>query len=120
MVQQLKQTLVKLDKNFAARSQKEIMADVVMILGEYLADDPWCRLLCNNLRLNMVEAVKAPDMDSHSLDASVPSSFTPTMQEQTASDKRVTRNGKQNKKVKVETNSHSIKDMFSRASRRGR
>ncbi|KAI3717621.1 hypothetical protein L1987_69353 [Smallanthus sonchifolius] len=119
-VQQLKQTLVKLDKNFAARSQKEILADVVMILGEYLADDPWCRLLCNNLRLNMVEAVKAPDMDSHSLDASVPSSFTPTMQEQTASDKRVTRNGKQNKKVKVETNSHSIKDMFSRASRRGR
>ncbi|KAM0054220.1 putative ribonuclease H2 subunit B, wHTH domain-containing protein [Helianthus debilis subsp. tardiflorus] len=61
-VQQLKQTLVKLDKNYAARSEKEIctvcetymsarvLADVVMILGEYLADDPWCKVLCDNLR----------------------------------------------------------------------
>ncbi|KAK9065137.1 hypothetical protein SSX86_016520 [Deinandra increscens subsp. villosa] len=119
-VQQLKETLVKLDKNFAARSQKEILADVVMIMGEYLADNPWCKLLCNNLRLDLVEAVPTSDMKIDLPDASIPSSFNPTVQEQTpGSDKRVTRNGKQqqSKKVKVETNSHSIKDMFSRATR---
>ncbi|XP_076944208.1 uncharacterized protein LOC143614753 [Bidens hawaiensis] len=119
-VQQLKQSLVELDKNYAARTQKEILADVVMILGEYLVDDPWCKLLCDNLRLNMVEVVAAPDMKIESADTSISSSFNPTVQEQAGNEKRVTRNGKQNKKVKVETNSHSIKDMFSRASRRGK
>ncbi|KAJ0843289.1 putative ribonuclease H2 subunit B, wHTH domain, rnh202, triple barrel domain-containing protein [Helianthus annuus] len=119
-VQQLKQTLVKLDKNYAARSEKEILADVVTILGEYLADDPWYKVLCDSLRLNMVEAVDVTDMKIDSVDTSTPSSFNPTVQEQTTNDKRVTRSAKPNKKAKVETNSHSIKDMFSRASRRGK
>ncbi|KAI7743569.1 hypothetical protein M8C21_000768 [Ambrosia artemisiifolia] len=119
-VQQLKQTLVKLDKNYAARSEKEILADVVMILGEYLPDDPWCKVLCDNLRLNMVDVVDASDMKIDMAYTSVASSFNPTVQEPTGNDKRVTRSGKQNKKTKIETNSHSIKDMFSRASRRGK
>lgn len=119
-VQQLKQTLLKLDKNYAARSQKDTLADVVMILGEYLADDPWLKLLCDNLRLNLAEAVRTPAMEAHMSEApSIPSLFSP-VQEQTGIEKRVTRNGKQNKKAKEETNSHSIKDMFNRASRKGR
>ncbi|MFS8012061.1 hypothetical protein Hanom_Chr14g01316341 [Helianthus anomalus] len=91
-----------------------------MILGEYLADDPWRKVLCDNLRLNMAEAVDVTDMKIDSVDTSTPSSFNPTVQEHTTNDKRVTRSAKPNKKAKVETNSHSIKDMFSRASRRGK
>ncbi|GJX93557.1 ribonuclease H2 subunit B [Tanacetum coccineum] len=118
-VQQLKQNLLNLDKNYAAQNQKDTLADAVMILGEYLADEPWLKLLCNNLRLSMDEAVQAPDTDIQASAApSIHSSFNP-VQEQTTGDKRVTRNGKQNKKAKV-TNSHSIKDMFNKASRRGR
>ncbi|KAL8249027.1 hypothetical protein R6Q59_005895 [Mikania micrantha] len=118
-VQQLKETLVKLDKNFAARSQKEILCDVVRILGEYLADEPWCKLLCDNLRLNMVEAVNESDLKMDLSDTSIPS-FSSTLQESTGNDMRANRNGKQNKKAKVEMNSHNIKDMFYRAARRGR
>nr|GEZ05230.1 ribonuclease H2 subunit B [Tanacetum cinerariifolium] len=70
--------------------------------------------------LSMDEAVQAPDTDIQvSAAPSIHSSFNP-VQEQTTGDKRVTRNRKQNKKAKVETNLHSIKDMFTKASRRGR
>ncbi|XP_071700903.1 uncharacterized protein [Rutidosis leptorrhynchoides] len=117
-VQQVKQSLFKLDKNYVARSQKDTLTDVVMLLGEYLADEPWLKLLCNNLRLNISEAIEAPGTGIHmSTTPSNHASFSPV---QMGNDKRVTRNGKQNKKVKVETNSHSIKDMFTRASRRGK
>nr|GEX18053.1 ribonuclease H2 subunit B [Tanacetum cinerariifolium] len=119
-VQQLKQNLLNLDKNYAAQNQKDTLADAVMILGEYLADEPWLKLLCNNIRLSMDEAVQAPDTDIQVSDApSIHSSFNP-VQEQTTGDKRVTRNGKQNKKARVEMNSRSIKDTFTKASRRGR
>nr|XP_043613080.1 ribonuclease H2 subunit B isoform X2 [Erigeron canadensis] len=115
-VQQVKQSLLKVDNNYAARSQQDTLTDVVMILGEYLAEEPWLKLLCDNLRLNISEAVKAPDTDIHMSEAPPNhASFSPV---QTGNDKRVTRNGKQNKKAKVETNSHNIKDMFTRASRR--
>ncbi|MFS8007391.1 putative ribonuclease H2 subunit B [Helianthus anomalus] len=125
-VKQLKQTFVKLDKNYAARSEKEICMVYETCLCaracvfEYLADDPWCKVLCDNLRLNMVKAVDVSDMKIDLVDTSTPSSFTPTIQEQTTNDKRVTRSAKPNKKAKVETNSHSIKDIFSRASRMGK
>ncbi|KAL4590317.1 hypothetical protein LXL04_003245 [Taraxacum kok-saghyz] len=121
-VQQLKETLLKLDKNYAAQSQKDTLIDAVMILGEYLQDDPWLKLLSNNLKLNIDEAVKVEGPKTEILSSSAPtsqSSFKPK-QEQIGMEKRVTRNGKQNKKIKIETNSHNIKDMFSRAPRRGK
>nr|GEX01036.1 ribonuclease H2 subunit B [Tanacetum cinerariifolium] len=52
-----------------------------MILGEYLADEPWLKLLCNNLRLSMDEAVQAPDTDIQvSAAPSIHSSFNPVQQ----------------------------------------
>lgn len=108
-VKQLTQTLVKMDKNYAARSHKDTLADVVMILGEYLADDPWLKLLRNKLRLNMSKAVKAPHTETTASDHA---SFNPVQKKVN----NQARNGKQNKKAKVETNSRSIKDMFTRAS----
>ncbi|KAJ9537143.1 hypothetical protein OSB04_029876 [Centaurea solstitialis] len=117
-VQQLKQTLPKLDKNYAARTQKDILGDAVMILGEYLKDEPWLKLLCNNLGLNMdADEVLLPTTTTTTTTHS--SSNNNPIQQQTGNEKRVTRNTRANVKTKAkakaeETNSHSIKDMFSR------
>nr|XP_033516956.1 ribonuclease H2 subunit B isoform X2 [Nicotiana tomentosiformis] len=46
---QLKKTLLTLDKNYAARDKKEILTDAVSIIGEYLKDEPWLKLLCSKL-----------------------------------------------------------------------
>ncbi|KAI3664283.1 hypothetical protein L6452_44768 [Arctium lappa] len=121
-VQQLKQTLPKLDKNYAARTQKDILGDAVMILGEYLKDEPWLNLLCNNLGLNMDDEaadnteILLPTTTTHS---SVNNNNNPIQQQEgrTRIEKRITRNKKAKAKAE-ETNSHSINDMFSRASRR--
>lgn len=121
-VQQLKQTLLKLDKNYAAQTEKETLIDAVMILGEYMEDEPWLKLLRNNLRLNIDEAVQIKPPKTEIISSPSPTSdfsFKPTQkknQEQVGSDKRVTRN----KKVKIETNSHNIKDMFTRAPKKGK
>ncbi|KVH88342.1 Ribonuclease H2, subunit B [Cynara cardunculus var. scolymus] len=143
-VQQLKQTLPKLDKNYAARTQKDIrtacistlvkldaalptlhtcfgssvvVGDAVMILGEYLKDEPWLKLLCNNLGLlNMDDDEAAADITETLLPTTHSSFNSNPIQEQTGGiEKRVTRSKKAKPK---EMNSHSIKDMFSRASRR--
>lgn len=119
-VQQLKQTLLKMDKNYAAQSQKDTLFDAVMILGEYLEDEPWLKLLSNNLGLNMNEAIQAPKTEILSSGPPITKSSFKPVQEQNGMEKRVTRNGKQNKKAKIETNSHNIKDMFTRAPRRGK
>ncbi|XP_024961871.1 ribonuclease H2 subunit B isoform X3 [Cynara cardunculus var. scolymus] len=115
-VQQLKQTLPKLDKNYAARTQKDILGDAVMILGEYLKDEPWLKLLCNNLgfRLNMDDDEAAADI-TETLLPTTHSSFNSNPIQTGGIEKRVTRSKKAKPK---EMNSHSIKDMFSRASRR--
>ncbi|KAM7490708.1 hypothetical protein LguiA_033629 [Lonicera macranthoides] len=120
-VQQLKQALPTLDKNYAARGDKDTLADAVSILGEYLKDEPWLKLLCTNLKVNLQEAAKGPDVEILPCAAeSSPSSFNP-LQEKTGTEKKVMRScGRLNKKAKVETDSRNIKDMFSKASRRGR
>ncbi|KAL5145030.1 putative nucleoredoxin 3 [Glycine soja] len=52
---QLKQTLPKLDKNYAVQSEKDTLIDAVSILGEYLKEKPWLQLLCDHLKLNILE-----------------------------------------------------------------
>ncbi|XP_059663028.1 uncharacterized protein LOC132308811 isoform X2 [Cornus florida] len=115
---QLKRTLPTLGKNYAARDEKDTLADAVSILGEYLKDEPWLKVLCSNLNLNLQELAKGPD--SEILATAVESnlaSFNP-VQEKISSDKKTTRTTRQTKKAKVETNTRNIKDMFSMASRR--
>jgi ribonuclease H2 subunit B len=46
--------------------------------------------------------------------------YDATIYQGKGSDKKIAKTGKQAKKVKVETESRNIKDMFSRASRRGK
>jgi len=116
-VDQLKRTLLTLDKNYAARDEKDIVADAVSVLGEYLKEEPWLKLLCDNLKLD-IQAAKTADIEM--LPTTVENgttSFEP-VQEKSGSDKKTTRSGRQTKKAKVETDSRNIKDMFSRASRR--
>lgn len=115
-VHQLTQTLPKLDKTYAARDKKNTLMDAVSIIGEYLKCDPWLKLLCHHLKLDLEEVMgKLPDPEV------IPISHESTNSIQLAksgTEKGSTRNGK-HKKTKIETNSRNIKEMFSRASRRG-
>ncbi|WOG83071.1 hypothetical protein DCAR_0102245 [Daucus carota subsp. sativus] len=114
-VHQLKQTLPTLDRNYAAQAEKDTLADAVSILGEYLKDEPWLKLLCSKLKIDLQEA-KPPDSKilPSSTESSVPS--FDDVQEKNGIEKRTTR--QQSKKAKIETGSLNIKDMFSKASRK--
>ncbi|KAB1204454.1 Ribonuclease H2 subunit B [Morella rubra] len=129
---ELKQSLPILDKNYAARQEKDTLADAVSILGEYVKDEPWLKLLCNHLKLNLVEATReaagveyllapsgslATQTDIKLMLLSEGALYC-TVYQGKGSDKKSTKSGKQAKKAKVETESKNIKEMFSRASRR--
>ncbi|KAF5940371.1 hypothetical protein HYC85_021538 [Camellia sinensis] len=118
-VNQLKRTLPTLDKNYAARVEKDTLADAVLVLGDYLKDEPWLKLLCSYLKLDLEAATKAPDIEIlPTTTENNPASFDP-VKEKSESDKKTTRSGgRQTKKAKVETDSRNIKEMFSRATRR--
>ncbi|XP_047252358.1 uncharacterized protein LOC124887205 [Capsicum annuum] len=49
----IKKTLLTLDKNYAARDKKEILSDAVSIIGEYLKEEPWLKLLCRKLCIDL-------------------------------------------------------------------
>ncbi|XP_020110564.1 ribonuclease H2 subunit B [Ananas comosus] len=116
-VQQLKETIPKLGKNFAAREERDTLKDIISLLGEYLNDDPWLTPLCQHLHLDMQESKN----NALKFDAS------PVFLDNTASARPVegklgksnsmSSKGKQPKKMKLETDSKNIKDMFSRATR---
>ncbi|TKY74621.1 Ribonuclease H2 subunit B [Spatholobus suberectus] len=112
---QLKQTLPKLDKNYAVQSEKDTLIDAVSILGEYLKEKPWLQLLCNHLKLTILEVIGKAQVNAEGSN----SGLCNELQEQ-SNDKKATtaRKGRQAKKVKLETESHNIKEMFSRASRK--
>ncbi|KAH0674792.1 hypothetical protein KY284_025879 [Solanum tuberosum] len=63
---QLKKTLLTLDKNYAARDKKEILTDTVSIIGEYLKEEPWLKLLCSKLSIDLQEDTKASNSEMHS------------------------------------------------------
>ncbi|KAK7283026.1 hypothetical protein RIF29_12228 [Crotalaria pallida] len=114
---QLKQTLPKLDKNYAAQEEKDTLVDAVSILGEYLKEEPWLRLLCNHLKLNVLEVTGKAQVSADGSN----SAFCNELQEKSDDKKAaVAKKGRQAKKVKLETESHNIKDMFSRATRKKR
>lgn len=116
---QLKQTLPALDQNYAAREEKDTLADSVSILGEYLKDDPWLKLLCDHFKLNLPEAKRiAADIEVCPSAIESPVGSSNFSQGKNTSEKKTGRNVKQAKKAKVETESRNIKEMFTRASRR--
>ncbi|KAG5541178.1 hypothetical protein RHGRI_021138 [Rhododendron griersonianum] len=116
-VDQLKRTLLTLDKNYAARDEKDTLTDAVSVLGEYLKEEPWLELLCSNLKLDL-QAAKTADIEVLPIAMeNGPASFEP-VKEKNGSDKKTTRSARQTKKAKVETDSRNIRDMFTRASRR--
>lgn len=112
---QLKQTLPKLDKNYAVQSEKDTLIDAVSILGEYLKEKPWLQLLCDHLKLNILEVTGKSQVNAEGNNSGLRNG----LQEQSDDKKATTtKKGRQAKKVKLETESHNIKDMFSRASRK--
>lgn len=117
-VNRLKQTLLMLDKNYVALDDKRTLADAVSILGEYLKDGPWLEVLCRQFRLNLEDLTrKAADPCSTTLDDVLQSSAKEKGRMQSTDKKNAAKTGKQAKKVKIETDSRNIKDMFTRATR---
>lgn len=115
-VHQLKQTLPTLDKNYAARDEKDTIFDAVSIVREYLKDKPWMTLLCNKLKLNLEDWTNAQNAGAIlSPSGNCIESFTPA-QKNSGTEKKVST--RQAKKAKVEKDSQNIKDMFSRATRK--
>ncbi|XP_038712902.1 ribonuclease H2 subunit B isoform X2 [Tripterygium wilfordii] len=126
---QIKRTLATLDKNCAAQDERDtrklsmrnnfLLADAVTILGEYMKDEPWLKLLCSHMKLKIPEVTgKAPDFES-ALTAMVDSGGSSSLsQKKRGDDSKVKSSGKRGKKGKVETESQNIKEMFTRASRR--
>ncbi|XP_075495977.1 ribonuclease H2 subunit B-like isoform X2 [Primulina tabacum] len=94
--------------------------DAVSILGEYLVEEPWLKLLCDKLQLNLNDRRNAPAIEIFPTSSeSDLASFNP-IQVNNGVDKKSTRTTRQTKKTKVEKDSHNIKDMFGRATRKGR
>lgn len=117
-VNRLKQTLLMLDKNYVALDDKRTLADAVSILGEYLKDEPWLEVLCRHFRLNLEDLTrKAADPCSTTPGDVLQSSAKDKGRMQSPDKKNAAKTGKQAKKVKIETDSHNIKDMFTRATR---
>ncbi|VFQ95256.1 unnamed protein product [Cuscuta campestris] len=114
-VEELRKTLVTLDKNFAARDKKDTLTDTVSIIGEYIKEEPWLNLLCCELRIDLNKETKALGAES------IPSSEEGNLLDQgkNGNDAKNTGTRRQtSKKAKLETNSQNIKDMFSRATRK--
>ncbi|XP_021744340.1 ribonuclease H2 subunit B-like [Chenopodium quinoa] len=116
-VDRLKQTLLTLDKNYTAQDDKHTLAEVVSILGDYLRDKPWVELLCNHLRLNLQDLTRKADDHSSSTTDNVLQSSAQDNGGAESTNKKTAKTARQGKKVKIETDSHNIKDMFTRATR---
>ncbi|KAL8532460.1 hypothetical protein ACS0TY_008888 [Phlomoides rotata] len=114
---QLKQTLPTLDENYAARDERDTLFDAVSIVREYLKEEPWVNLLCNKLKINLQDAnTKDIEILPSSSEAGG-ASFNP-VQGSNGTEKKVPKTTRQAKKAKVEKDSHNIKDMFTRATRK--
>ncbi|CAN4122142.1 unnamed protein product [Withania somnifera] len=96
------------------------VTDAVSIIGEYLKDEPWLKLLCSKLSIDLQDDAKASNSEIHS--SPMENSIESFHHEQGKSEgqEKTTKSKRQTKKIKVETNSFNIKDMFSRATRRGK
>ncbi|XP_020572153.1 ribonuclease H2 subunit B isoform X2 [Phalaenopsis equestris] len=93
--------------------------EAVSILGEYLEDDPWLKLLCSRLKLDINEKMK----EAHRIEDDLifleksPTPSHPQKGKGSGGTAKTT-NEKPSKKLKVETDSRNIKDMFRKVSRR--
>ncbi|KAJ4805625.1 Ribonuclease H2 subunit B [Rhynchospora pubera] len=118
-VEQLKKTFPKLGKNYAAQEERELLKDIILMLGEYVKE-PWLKLLCRQLKIDIEEVYANP---SESTVASVSGETTPMPFKTTEvnggnkSDKST--KGRPPKKLKTQVESQNIKDMFRRVTRSG-
>ncbi|KAG6524182.1 hypothetical protein ZIOFF_014073 [Zingiber officinale] len=119
-VQNLKSTFLKLDKNYAAQEERETLKDAVSILGEYVTDKPWLTLLCNHLQLEIGETHKEgiqAETSQNLPESNLASSHA--FQSTVVNGRSMVSAKRQPKKMKTETNSKNIRDMFQKATRKG-
>ncbi|KAJ8620183.1 hypothetical protein MRB53_028712 [Persea americana] len=117
-VDHLKLTLKALDQNYATQDEKDTLIDIVLLLGEYMNDEPWLHLLCSHLWLDIQEVTRrVPVTETFPVPLDDTQMSTPTTTTKNGNEKNTSGNRKQPKRMKVETGSLNIKDMFSKASR---
>ncbi|GAA0161188.1 endoribonuclease [Lithospermum erythrorhizon] len=116
-VQRVRQILPSLDKNYAARKEKDSLVDAVSVVGEYIKEEPWLHLLCDELKLDLQAVNGSVDNSTTLITENSPALFKPE-EEKNGNDKKTPKTGRQTKKPKMETDSRNIRDMFTRASRR--
>ncbi|XP_068645168.1 uncharacterized protein [Aristolochia californica] len=111
-----KLALQRLDNNYAIQDEKDTFRDVISLMGEYLTDEPWLKLLSNHLGVDMQKATKeAADNETASiLRENSPGSFEP-VQMKNGSGKSTSVQRRQSKRLKPEVGSLNIKDMFSKS-----
>ncbi|CAN1768507.1 Ribonuclease H2 subunit B [Linum perenne] len=114
----LKLALPSLDKKYATMDEKTALTEAVKIVGEYIKNEAWLKLLCKYLNIDMTESSKMGSEFESSLaskERKLLEQASNSFQGQEGSgNKKSKRGGKQVKKTKLETQSRNIKDMFSK------
>ncbi|KMZ57312.1 Ribonuclease H2 subunit B [Zostera marina] len=113
-IKRLKETFPKLDRNYSTREESDILFDAVSLLGEYLKNDPWLKLICTHLNLDLQSSARGYTNEGPLLSAIKNSQSDPIPQQ---TRKTNGRNVSTAKKQKTQVESKNIKDMFRRATR---
>ncbi|KAJ3678581.1 hypothetical protein LUZ60_002384 [Juncus effusus] len=114
-VQHLKETFPKLGKNYAAQEEKDLLRDIILILGEYVKDEPWLKLLCTKLKIDINEVYVTTSQSNGEI-TPTPSKIT---EGNVANGASKSTKGRPQKKIKTQVESKNIKDMFRRVTRNG-
>ncbi|KAG9446673.1 hypothetical protein H6P81_012801 [Aristolochia fimbriata] len=111
-----KLALQRLDNNYAVQDEKDAFRDIISLMGEYLTDEPWLKLLSNHLGVDMQKAAKAATGNENiSMSGeNSPSSFE-SVQMKNFNGKNTSVVRRQSKRLKPEVGSLNIKDMFRKA-----
>ncbi|XP_078441542.1 ribonuclease H2 subunit B isoform X2 [Wolffia australiana] len=111
-VNNVKATLLTLDKNFAVREDSETSFDAVSLLGEYI-NDTWLKALCSHIGIDMDDvARKTPKRETLPLSTE---EQNPHSSHQNGNLKRS--NSKSTKKSAPIVESKNIRSMFMRAAK---
>ncbi|KAB2629546.1 ribonuclease H2 subunit B-like [Pyrus ussuriensis x Pyrus communis] len=105
------------DSKVLAWLYHKVLTDAVSVLGEYVKDEPWLKLLSDRLSIDFTEATRKMS-DIEFLPTATGSNLGPCNGSQGESEIKPTQAGRQAKKAKMETESHNIRAMFTRASSR--
>ncbi|XP_078175138.1 ribonuclease H2 subunit B isoform X2 [Carex rostrata] len=119
-VEQLKKTFPKLSKNYAAQEERDLLKDIILMIGEYVKE-PWLKLLCKQLNIDIKEVYENPGQSTVTSFSGETSLVPPKIMEANGGNKSAkSTKGRPPKKLKTQVESRNIKDMFGRVTRRSK